>query len=56
MDKKPVAQILYLRPRQASAGYTICLACTCEFIAYSEEINAMVECPECGGLCRVGQK
>jgi PHP family Zn ribbon phosphoesterase len=56
MEKKPKAQILYLRPRQASAGRTTCLACTCIFIAYTEEVNALVLCPECGGSCRVGQK
>lgn len=56
MDKKPLAQILEFCPRQASAGTTRCLVCGCVFVAYSEFVNPIVECPICGGHCRVGQK
>jgi len=57
MNKKAeTAQILYLRPRWASAGRTRCLACGHEFQAYSELKHPIVQCPKCEGDCRVGQK
>lgn len=57
MNKKAeTAQILYLRPRWASAGRTRCFACGHEFQAYSELKHPIVQCPKCEGDCRVGQK